>query len=170
MRLNKNIYNDREVWESKGYHIPEFDRRAVAERTSRQPRWLHFGAGNIFRAFLARAMSGLLEQGKTDTGIIVAEGYDRDIIEDIYIPHDLLSISVNVDSRGNMEKSIVNSVTEALYADPGSDRRLKEIFENPSLSIVSFTITEKGYEACDCQAFAGALSKRRFSAGTCQYG
>ena len=74
---------------------------------------------------------------------------DRDIIEDIYIPHDLLSISVNVDSRGNMEKSIVNSVTEALYADPGSDRRLKEIFENPSLSIVSFTITEKGYEACD---------------------
>ncbi|MBS5521984.1 MAG: mannitol dehydrogenase family protein [Clostridiales bacterium] len=149
MRLNKNIYNDREVWESKGYHIPEFDRRAVAERTSRQPRWLHFGAGNIFRAFLARAMSGLLEQGKTDTGIIVAEGYDRDIIEDIYIPHDLLSISVNVDSRGNMEKSIVNSVTEALYADPGSDRRLKEIFENPSLSIVSFTITEKGYEACD---------------------
>ena len=149
MRLDENIYKEKGLWASKGYHIPAFDVPAVMEQTKKAPRWLHFGAGNIFRAFIARAMASLLEQGLSQTGIIVAEGYDGEIIDDIYRPHDLLSLAVHVDEQGHMEKSVVNSVTEALHADKSKKKdwqRLKEIFVSPSLQMVSFTITEKGYE------------------------
>ena len=42
---------DSKVWEEKGYQLPKFDLQAVREKTFREPTWLHFGAGNIFKAF-----------------------------------------------------------------------------------------------------------------------
>jgi fructuronate reductase len=47
-----------------------------------------------------------------------------------------------------MEKKVTASVMESLKASPdfaGDWERLKEIFRAPSLQMVSFTITEKGY-------------------------
>ena len=39
-----------------GAHRPaRYDVSAMQERTLRHPVWIHFGAGNIFRAFLAAA-------------------------------------------------------------------------------------------------------------------
>ena len=43
--------------------------------------WIHFGAGNIFRAYQANIVQNLLNRGSMDTGLIAAEGYDYEIIE-----------------------------------------------------------------------------------------
>ena len=84
---NEGIKNTTE-WKSKGYSLPEFDREKVEAATKANPFWIHFGAGNIFRAFQANVVQNLLNQGVLDRGLVVAEGYDYEIIEKMYRPHD----------------------------------------------------------------------------------
>ena len=40
-------------WAEKGYQMPQFDIEAVRKKTHEEPVWVHFGAGNLFRAFPA---------------------------------------------------------------------------------------------------------------------
>lgn len=144
---NKGILN-REEWEEKGFVLPKFDRQAVTDATKENPTWIHFGAGNIFRSFPAALMQTLLNEGKADKGIIVAEGYDYEIIEKINKKHDDLSLMAILKADGNIEKTVIGSIVESLTVDSDNlndFERLKEIFRNPSLQMVSFTITEKGY-------------------------
>ena len=63
---------DSKSWE--GYQLPKFDLQAVRAKTHDEPAWLHFGAGNIFRAFPAAILQDVLDQGAYDRGVIVAEG------------------------------------------------------------------------------------------------
>jgi len=107
--------------------------------------WLHFGAGNIFRALPAMIQQRLLNEGLQDTGIIVAEGYDHEIIDIAFAPYDNLSLSVTLKADGNIIKTVVASVVESLKMDQAGFPRLKEIFVARSLQLLSFTITEKGY-------------------------
>ena len=58
------------------------------------PRWIHFGAGNIFRAFQANIMQRLLNREVCDTGLIAAEGYDAEIIDRVNKPCDDYSLSL----------------------------------------------------------------------------
>lgn len=140
------------VWEEKGYELPAYDREAVKKSTKEAPVWVHFGAGNIFRAFPAECLQRLLNEGSYDKGVIVAESFDHEIITKAYKPYDSLSLSVVLKANGSIEKKVVGSVVEALVADqaePADFQRLIEIFENPSLQMASFTITEKGYSIYD---------------------
>lgn len=135
-------------WEAKGYQLPKFDLTEVREKTKKEPSWIHFGAGNIFRAFPAALLQRVLDEGLYDRGVIVAEGFDYEIIDKAYRPYDNLSLLVLLKSDGSIEKRVVASVTESLKADrqfPADWERLGEIFKNASLQMVSFTITEKGY-------------------------
>ena len=53
-----------------------------------------------------------------------------------------------------MEKTIVGSIMESLILDSKNEAeyaRLREIFENPSLQMASFTITEKGYATANAK-------------------
>ncbi len=137
---------DAKAWE--GYQLPKFDLEAVRAKTHDQPTWLHFGAGNIFRAFPAALLEDLLDQGAYDRGVIVAEGFDFEIIDKAYTPYDNLSLLVVLQSDGTIQKKVVAAVTESLKADPqftADWARLEEIITAPSLQVVSFTITEKGY-------------------------
>ena len=139
-------YNPAE-WESKGYSLPKFDIAAVRARTHDAPVWVHFGGGNIFRAFPAAILNEALDSGKYDRGVIVAETFDFEVIDKAYTPYGNLSLSVSLQSTGTIQKTVIASVTEALKADyafPDWDR-LVEIFRAPSLQMISFTITEKGY-------------------------
>lgn len=136
------------VYMKKGYTLPHFDIEKIHQNTRLAPRWLHFGAGNLFRAFPAAVLQTLLDSGKYETGVIVAEGFDQEILDRIYTPHDNLSLLVTLKSDGKIEKRIIASVAEIVKADCslGSEwARLHEIFANPSLQMVSYTITEKGY-------------------------
>ena len=140
------------VWEEKGYEVLKYDREAVKQKTKEAPTWVHFGAGNIFRAFPAEILQRVLNQGEYDRGIVVAESFDHEIISKAYKPYDCLSLSVVLKANGTIEKKIVGSVVEALVADQAAPKdfaRLLEIFENPSLQMASFTITEKGYSIYD---------------------
>ena len=134
-------------WEAKGYELPKFDIQAIREKTAKEPTWVHFGGGNIFRAFPAAILNDALNTGKYDRGVIVAETFDFEVVDKAYTPYNNLSLCVNLCSDGSIEKKVIASVTEALKADYqfGDWLRLVEIFKNPSLQMISFTITEKGY-------------------------
>ena len=145
MFLCDNELQNRQQWESAGFILPQFNRAAVRERTCIAPVWVHFGAGNIFRAFPAVLQQRLLNEGLQDRGIIVAEGYDHEIIDTAFAPFDDLALSVTLKADGCIEKTVVASVVESLKMDPDSFPRLKEIFAAESLQLLSLTITEKGY-------------------------
>lgn len=146
------LQNNREAFEALGYQLPSFDYTKVLQQTQAQPTWIHFGAGNIFRAFQCNVVQKLLNQGILHTGLIAAEGYDYEIIEKMNRPHNNLSILATLKADNTVEKTIVGSIMESLILDsenPEEFGRLKEIFCNPSLQIASFTITEKGYSLVD---------------------
>ena len=166
------------AWEEKGYQLPRFDIKAVREKTAKEPTWVHFGGGNIFRAFPAAILNDALNTGQYDRGVIVAETFDFEVIDKAYEPYDNLSLLVSLQADGNIEKKVIASVTEALKADYRfSDwQRLIDIFRNPSLQMISFTITEKGYGFNDADLERGlqpvfamgkvtALLLERFNAG-----
>ena len=139
---------DHKAWEAAGYALPSYDREAMITRTKESPCWVHFGAGNIFRAFQANTAQELLNNGTFDRGVIVAEGFDTEIIRDMYQTHDNLSILVTLKADGSVEKTVVGSIAESLAADTADSpdfARLKEIFTKDSLQMATFTITEKGY-------------------------
>ena len=144
----QGIRENKTEFEAKGYHLPEFNYEKVKKNTYERPVWIHFGAGNIFRAFQANVVQRLLNQGIMDVGLVAAEGYDYEIIEKSNRPHDNLSLLATLKAAGTVEKTVVGSIMESLILDSENDaeyNRLKEIFRNPSLQMASFTITEKGY-------------------------
>ena len=148
MQLSKAGLADRKQWEEKGYRLPQFDREQMVAATKEAPYWVHFGAGNLFRAFQANVAQNLLNEGVLDRGIVVAEGYDYEIVEKMNRPHDDYSILVTLKADGSVEKTVVGSVAESLALDSENETdfgRLKEIFTTDSLQMASFTITEKGY-------------------------
>ncbi|MFU0826799.1 MAG: D-mannonate oxidoreductase [Lachnoclostridium sp.] len=152
MKLNQVHLKNTAFWEKGGFRLLQFDRKAMIKQTLTNPEWIHFGAGNIFRAFPAAICQDLLEKGILKTGIIVAEGYDYEIIDKVFKNHDNLTVLVTLKTDGTMDKKIIGSIAEALCMD--TDRaydwnRLISIFKNPGLKMASFTITEKGYSLTD---------------------
>lgn len=148
MILSQKGLENKSEWEEKGYVLPKFDRKEMIEKTKQDPVWVHFGAGNIFRAFQAAVAQNLLNEGVMEAGITVVEGFDYEIIEKAYRPCDNYSILVTLKSDGNVEKTVIGSIGESCILDSFNDKeygRLKEIFRKQSLQMATFTITEKGY-------------------------
>ena len=143
MKLSLEALKQKDFWLEKNYKLPEFDIQKVIDKTKKSPTWLHFGAGNIFKTFLASAEQKLLNEGLSDTGIIVCETFDEEIIEKTYRPFDNISISCTLKSSGTIQKDIIASITESLTKT--DIKRLKEIMESESLQMLTFTVTEKGY-------------------------
>ena len=84
MRIDNHIYRDRALWEAKGWHIPDFDREAVMKRTGKIPFGCILAAAIFSGPLSAGPCPGLLEQGKLDRGLIVAESFDWTLIDEIY--------------------------------------------------------------------------------------
>jgi len=132
------------------YKLPTFDVDAMKHRTSQAPTWLHIGAGNIFRIFLAGLQQDLLESGHADTGIIVYESYDEGIIPASFTPYDNLTLAVSLGADGSVQNRVIASVADAFHSDLP---RLCDVIAQHSLQIISLTITEKGYAAQNiCQS------------------
>ncbi len=180
MKLTDLITGNANVaeWEAKGYQLPKFDIEAVKKRTYEEPTWVHFGGGNIFRAFPAAIINDALNTGQYDRGVIVAETFDYEVIDKAYKPYCNLSLLVSLQSTGTIEKKVIASVTESLKADYQFDdwARLVDIFRAPSLQMITFTITEKGYSYNEADLARGltpvfamgkvcALLLERFKAG-----
>ena len=148
MKLTLDGIKNREAWEKAGIKLPGYDVEAASAKAVKEPEWVHFGIGNIFRIFIGGIADGLLEEGAMDRGITCVETFDYDVVDKIYRPHDNLGLSVILNGDGTRDYKVIGSLAEAVKAqssDPEQWNRLKEIFKSPSLQLVSFTITEKGY-------------------------
>lgn len=148
MNLSVNGIRNREPWEKAGITLPGYDVEAVSKKAKKEPEWVHFGIGNIFRIFIGGIVDGLLEEGAMDRGITCVETFDYDVVDKIYEPYDNLGLSVLLYGDGTREYKVLGSMAEAIKAQssvPEQGNRLKEVFRSPSLQLVTFTITEKGY-------------------------
>ena len=148
MKLSYQGLQDKAAWAKAGIKLPGFDWKAMCAETEKAPTWVHFGAGNIFRGFIAALQQKLLEQGLVKGGIVAADTFDYDIIDKIYTPFDSMTLMVSLLPDGSMKKEVIASIAQGLRAGKGYPEdmeRLKAIFRSPSLQMVSFTITEKGY-------------------------
>lgn len=146
LKLSIKGIEERSEWERTGIELPAFDIDSMTEKTFNDPVWIHFGAGNIFRGFIATLQQKLLDEGKSDRGIIAAETFDSEIIDKVYRPYDNLSILVIMNPDGSFNKKVIGSLAGSLAGDSKKDwNELKRLFTKPDLRMVSFTITEKGY-------------------------
>lgn len=148
MKLSLAGIKNRIEWEKKGYYLPQYDIEEMKKNTKENPFWIHFGAGNLFRAFHANVVQKMLNAGQIDRGLIVAEGFDYEIIEKMYDVHDNLGILATLKADGTVDKTVIGSIAEALPLDSTDEvsyGRVKKIFERDSLQMATFTITEKGY-------------------------
>lgn len=146
MKLTLDELKNKSAW--NGYTLFDFDHAEILENTQKSPEWLHFGAGNIFRIFPAALCQRLLNSGDMKTGIVCADCHDFEIIDKLFRPHDNLTLGVTLKSDGTVSKEIIGSVVQAVkcsreFADDWAV--LVNAFKNPSLKMISFTITEKGY-------------------------
>ena len=67
---------------------------------------------------------------------------------EIYTPYDNLVLAVTLNSDATTDKRVLGSLSEAIKAQsnvPENWNRLKAVFADPGLQMISFTITEKGY-------------------------
>lgn len=164
LKLNlQSIQENKALWEEKGFELPQYDVEAMRSHTKEHAKWVHFGAGNIFRAFSARVQDELLDAGHTDTGVIVAETFRAGKLDAIFTPYDNLSTAVTLKHDGTLGLRVVGAIAEVVKVD-GSDEadwaRMEELFRLESLGIVSFTITEKGYNIKDQTGAYQAFVKR----------
>ncbi len=148
MKVSLTGLEDRAAWQRAGVVLPAFDIAKMRAATRDNPIWVHFGAGNIFRAFIADLQQRLLDSGDAECGIIAADTFDVDNIRMIYGGYDNLTMAATLNADASVDLKIIASVAEALVGQTGAQEdwaRLVRIFESPSLQMVSFTITEKGY-------------------------
>jgi len=148
MKLGLEAMRNKTAWEQAGYVMPAFDVEAVRKNTEERPVWVHMGAGNIYRAFLSRIWQEMLNAGEADTGIVAAEGFDYEIISRMYRPFGDLCIGVTLKTDGSIEKQVIAGTGKSVMPDVGFAEDwayLKKVFTGDSLQMVSFTITEKGY-------------------------
>ena len=141
MKLTISGIKEREPWEKAGIVLPGYDVEAVSEKARKEPEWVHFGIGNIFRIFIGGIADGLLEERALDRGITCVETFDYDVVDKIYKPYDNLGLSVILHGDGAREYKVLGSMAETVKAqssDPEQWCRLKEIFAGPSLQMVSF--------------------------------
>lgn len=170
MQLTLNGIQKKEDWKAANIALPTYDIEKIRKNTKENPVWVHFGAGNIFRIFMGCLADTLLSAGEMQTGIACVETFDFDVIDKIYKPFDNLVLAVTLKSDGSIDKKVLGSLTEAYKASPDFPedcKRLEEIFINPSLQMVSFTITEKGYALKDSSSAISlvcALLYKRYKA------
>ena len=143
-----SITREAAAWKAAGVALPQFDVAAMRAQTAAAPEWVHFGAGNIFRGFIGSLNQRLLNAGLAKTGIVACDTFDYEIIDRIYTDCDQLTLNVLLNPDGTTSKEVLAGVAEGVkanFADAASKAKLKAVFRAPSLKMLSFTVTEKGY-------------------------
>lgn len=148
MKITENYLSARDRFADKKINTPTYDEQIMRQKTQKNPEWVHFGGGNLYRCFHGQVAQDLLNAGELETGIILVETFGEDMIDELYHGFDNRSLTVVMKSDGTFQKELVASTAESLFAHasrPEDMARLVDVFQNPSLKLVSLTITEKGY-------------------------
>ena len=92
MKLTLEGIKDCELWNKAGITLPGYDVEKVSQKAKEEPKWVHFGIGNIFRIFIGGIADGLVGEGHRVAGdkrqiavlsvIIVVDGGDAIIAGD----------------------------------------------------------------------------------------
>ena len=168
LNLNYAGLQDRAAWEAAGVTLPKYDWKEMVAETEANPTWIHFGAGNIFRGFIANLQHELLNAGEVKGGIVACDTFDYDNITMIYNAYDSLTMLVLLMPDGSMKKEVVASISKGLRVGPQFEEELEQLkacFRNPSLQMLSFTITEKGYALTNLQGEFFPFVKADFENG-----
>ena len=166
MILNYEGLRDRAAWEAAGVKLPKHDWKAMVRETEENPVWVHFGAGNIFRMFIAGLQQRLLDAGEAKAGIIAVETFDAEVVDRVYVPHDSMTLAVSLLADGGIDKSVLASIAEGVVAArPEGMEKLRAVFKKPSLQMLSFTITEKGYALRDMKGELTPVAAADIEAG-----
>ena len=130
-----------------GIATPGFDVEQMRASARTSPRWMHFGPGNIFRVYIARLAQELMAAGEEQCGIAAVVPLSPLELDRQLAPFDLLTLGVTLHADGRTDMDVIASLSEGLaYQRPEDFARAADIVRNPSLQILSFTITEKGYQ------------------------
>jgi len=128
--------------------LPSVDKNELVKHTEIQPQWVHFGGGNLYRAFHAEVAQTLIDQKELSSGIVVCETFDEQVIDRVYAPYDNDILEVIMHDEGKLEKKLLQSTAASYYCHPSREEsyeKVREIFTHPALQMVTVTITEKGY-------------------------
>ena len=139
--------DDKEALQAAGVELPHYDVASVKAEGTKNPKWIHFGGGNLFRAFHAELAHELANRHELDAGVIVCDTHDDSVVNSIYRPYDNNILEVIMEADGTLQKKLLTIVSAAYYAVPGTAdyETVATYFENPSLQLATVTITEKGY-------------------------
>ena len=131
-----------------GVCLPHYDVESLKAAGKRQPVWIHFGGGNLYRAFHAEIAERLANAGKLDRGVVVVETFSPFTIDNVYKPYNCDSLEVVMNADGALTERILGATADAVFANPGNPdgfNQVKAYFESSELQMTTFTITEKGY-------------------------
>lgn len=145
LRLNLESLNEVGSWNDNNIVLPEFDIDKTRNNTKENPEWIHFGAGNIFRGFLASNLDDAINTGESDCGVIAVVSPTSQLYDKVYKNHDNLTLLTSINSHGEIQNKVIASIAECLRTDLDFEK-LKKYFKKQSVRLASFTITEKGYE------------------------
>ena len=162
VKLTDNYLEAPEIFEQAQIKYPTYDQNDIIKLTQEKPQWVHFGGGNLFRCFHAKIAHDLINQGELKTGVIVAETYDENVINEAYVPFSNRMLQVVMDEKGGYQKTLLASVAQSLYynqQNPRGWQALRHIFEQSSLQLVTMSITEKGYQLTDINGELTAAAK-----------
>lgn len=154
VKITDNYVTKSAEFAKSGITVPTYDESEIRLNTQAKPTWIHFGGGNLFRAFHAAISNQLIEAGQSNTGVIVVDTHDDAVVNDIYRKYNNRILRVVTKADGSQDRELFASVTNALFVGPVQESttdfdKLKQLFEQDSLQVVSFSITEKGYHLTD---------------------
>ncbi len=139
---------DLKVLHAAGVQLPKKDKNEVIKNTKKEPRWVHFGGGNLYRAFHAEVAQTLIDQGFLESGIIVCETFDEEVIDQVYTPYQQDILEVIMHEKGHFEQKLLQSTAASYFCHPSREesyQAVRDVFQNKALQMVTVTITEKGY-------------------------
>ncbi len=148
----KSINEDKEAFAKASVKLPSYDVASLAKKTLAQPVWIHMGSGNIFYAFIAAIAQKLINAGDLHTGIMALELHSDEHLNKIVLPHDHLRLNVTLMPDTSVELEVLGSVTQNLLINgqkKEDEKILRNAVRSPSLQLISYTITEKGYALKD---------------------
>lgn len=92
----------------------------MRQKTQKNPEWVHFGGGNLYRCFHGQVAQDLLNAGELETGIILVETFGEDMIDELYHGFDNRSLTVVMKSDGTFEKNWSHPLLRAYSHTPAA--------------------------------------------------
>lgn len=151
-----------------GVELPVYDTDAVRAAGLERPRWIHFGGGNLYRAFHAQIAQELANKGLLDRGVVVAETFRPFTLDEVYAPYNYDILQVVMNSDGTLDERVLAITAGGVFANAQRSEdlaRIKRYFESPELQLATFTITEKGYGLRDAAGELLPYVKAELEAG-----